>query len=226
MRYIFHPFFGIRKLATGRFHRRGVGLLSCATIIFASHRTISGCFGLTGRVHVAVPRSVGCFYIVRAVTLCVRGCMRCHGHGIFFNSANGVSKLVTRVDHRGKRGCLIPLDDMRGSSIGGLLSRGGLGRARYIVCHAMDGSFARRRVGSFSCSVVVFFDPAKMGTLGGGFPGFRRNGVTLNTFNPTAVGAMASRNLHVSLRTPAGRFPSVAKTLGSCLGQGGGWRAV
>lgn len=218
----FHPFVGIRDLSTGRFERRGISVLSRATIVFASQRTVSRFFGLYTRLHIAIPRAVGCFYASRAVTLCVRGCIRCHGHGMFFNTANGFTSLIPSVMGRGARGCLIPVSSMRGSRVGALLSGGGVRRARMMVCHAMDGSFAPRR--RFSCSVLLFFDPTKVGSLVGGFPRFSRGRVTVKYFNPTATGTMGSTKLQLSLRTPAMRTPSVATTLSVFVHRhGGSW---
>lgn len=216
----FHPFVGIRDLSTGRFERRGVSILSRATIVFASHRTVSRFFRLYARLHIAVPRAVGCFYIARTITLCVRGCIRCHGHGVFFKGAKGVSSLVPSVIGRGARGCLMPVSSMRGSSIGGLLSGGGVRRARTIVCHAIDGSFTTSR--TFSCSVLIFFDPTNVDTLGGGFPSFSRGRVGVKAFNSAATRTIHSTKLHLSLRTPDIRTPSVATTLSVFVGRGGG----
>ncbi len=221
IRVIFQPFVGMRKLSTGRFHRRGISVLSCSTVMFASHGTVSRFFLLYGRLQMRIPRSVGCFYVARAVTLCVRGCGRCHGHGIFFNSAKGVSSLVPCVMGRGARGCLIPLSSIRGSRVDRVLSTGGLVRGRMVVCHAIDGSFGTSR--TFSCSVLVFFDPSKVRTLGGGFPSFSRGSVCVNAFNPAATGTIGSTKLHLSLRTPDTRCPSVATTLRSFIGGRGGW---
>lgn len=216
----FHPFVGIRDISTGRIERRGISVLSRATIVFASHRTVSRFFRLYARLHIAVPRAVGCFYIARRVTLCVRGCIRCHGHGVFFKTANGVRSLVPSVMGRGARGCLIPVSSIRGSSVGGLLSGRGIRRARIMVCHAIDGSFKRKR--RFSCSVLIFFDPTNISSLGGGFPSFSRGGVGVKAFNSAATRTIHSTNLHLSLRTPAVRTPSVATTLSVFVGRGGG----
>lgn len=216
----FHPFVGIRDISTGRFERRGMSVLSRATIVFASHRTVSRFFRLYARLHIAVPRAVGCFYMARTITLCVRGCIRCHGHGVFFNTANGVRSLVPSVIGRGARGCLIPVSSMRGSSIESLLSGGGVRRARYMVCHAIDGSFVRKR--RFSCSVLMFFDPTKMSSLGGGFPSFSRGSVGVKAFKSAATRTIHSTKLHLSLRTPGIGTPSVATTLSLFVGRGGG----
>ncbi len=221
IRYIFEPFFGIRNVSTRSFHLRQISVLGRATIVFASHRTVSGFFALTGRVQLAVPRAVGCFYPVRGVTLCVRGCVRCHGHGIFFNAAKGVSSLVPVVAGRGARHCLIPLDAIGGNSVTTVLGQLNIGRARYAVCDAIDGSFATRRGRTFGCSVLLFFSPANIGTLGTGFPSFIRNSVHVNTFKRTATGAIISRRLHLSFRTPAPVRPSVASTLTTCLSRRG-----
>lgn len=220
----FHPFVGMRDLSTGRFERRGISVLSRATIIFASHRTVSRFFDLYTRLHMAVPRAVGCFYASRAVTLCVRGCIRCHGHGMFFNTAKGFTSLLPRVVGRGARGCFVPVSSMRGSRMGSLLSGGRVRRARTMVCHAIDGSFAPRR--RFGCSVLVFFDPTNVRSLVGGFPGFRRGSVTVKDFKPAATGTMGSTNLHLSLRTPSDTTPSVPTTLSVFVHRRGGWGVV
>ncbi len=217
----FGRFVGIRDIDSGRFERRGIAVLSRATVIFASHRTVTRFFGLYMRLHIGIPRAVGCFYISRRVTLCVRGCIRCHGHGVFFNSGNGVSNLLPLVIGRGGRGCFIPLSDIRGSRVATVLSGRGLRRSRTIVCHAIDRVFRPNRLSN--CSVVVFFDPSNVMSLGRGLPRFGRNSVRVTYFNPTATTTVGRTNLHLSLRTPATRTPSVAVTLRRCLTGGGGW---
>lgn len=216
IRVSFHPFVGMRPLSSGRFERRGVSVLSRATIIFATHATVSRFFRLYRRLHITVPRAVGCFYVARTVTMCLRGCVICEGHGVFFKRAKGLSSLIAIVNGRTGRGCLIPISSIRGSSLLAVLRTGGVSFAGTIVCHAMDGSFSGSR--GFSCSVLMFFDPSKVSSLLGGFPGFGRRSVGVKYFNPAATGTIGRTNLHLSIRTPAPRTPSVATTLRLCLG--------